>query len=114
MRSKLCGGIGVAVCHSSPSESQGFAGAFTGLIHIEYSRLNKKIRNERPSKEALTEEKSLSACRFFAYVKTRRGWPSSPRMNIGKKVRLKNMNIVQKWASPSFLFIILPDILGIQ
>jgi hypothetical protein len=56
----------------------------------------------------------LRPCRFWAYSKTRRGWPSSPMMNIGKKVRLKKMNIVQKWTRPSFLFIVLPVILGIQ
>ena len=35
-------------------------------------------------------------------------------MNIGKNVRLKKTNIVQKCHRPSFLFIILPVILGSQ
>ena len=35
-------------------------------------------------------------------------------MNIGKKVRLKKMNIIQKWILPSFLLSVLPVIFGSQ
>src|SRR5664280_65291 len=108
MRSKLYGGIGLAVCHSRPRESHGLGGAFSGLMNIDH------IRNAIPRQNAAIDEKSLRPWRFFAYVNTRRGWPKSPMMNIGKNVRLKKTNIVQKWIMPSLRFIILPVILGSQ
>src|SRR5665213_2493591 len=114
IRSKLWTGIGVAVCHSSPSESHGLAGAFWGAMNWDHIRLATKIRNDAPRQNAAIEEKSFKVCRSLAYVKTRRGWPNSPMTNIGKNVRLKKTNIVQKCHSPSFLFIVRPVIFGSQ
>ena len=90
------------------------AGDGVGLMKIDHTKLATNTRNEAPRKNALTDENSLRACRFCWYWKTRRGWPSSPMRNIGKKVRLKKMNIPQKWICPSFLFMVLPVIFGSQ
>src|ERR1035441_2578846 len=103
IRSKLWRGMGVAVCHSSPKESHGFAGDFCGLMICDHIKLAMKMRNEAPRRNALTDEKSFQLCRFLAYVKTLRGCPSRPMMNMGKNVKLKNTNMVQKCHSPSFL-----------
>jgi hypothetical protein len=47
-------------------------------------------------------------------VNTRRGWPSSPTANNGRKVELKKTNIVQKWIFPTRWLSIRPVILGSQ
>jgi hypothetical protein len=89
-------------------------GEGVGLMKIDHTKLAMKMRNEAPRRNALIDAKSLSACRFWAYSNTRRGWPSRPMRNMGKKVMLKKMNIVQKWALPNFLFMVLPVIFGSQ
>ena len=56
----------------------------------------------------------MSGCRFGAYSKTRRGWPTMPTANSGRNVELKKMNIVQKWILPSLWFSLMPIIFGSQ
>ena len=60
-------------------------------------KLITKSRIEPPSRNEEIDAQSLSPVRFVAYSKTRRGWPSMPTANSGRKVELKKMNMVQKW-----------------
>src|ERR1700733_11327975 len=106
--------MGHGVCHSSPFESHGLAGAHCGLMMTVHAKLPMKMRKEAPSKKALTDEKSFQAWRLLAYSNTRRGWPSKPTMNRGKNVMLKKANMVQKWILAHFWFIIRPVSLGVQ
>jgi hypothetical protein len=59
-------------------------------------------------------EMSFKVCRFVAYSNTRRGWPSKPTRNNGKKVQLKKMKKVQKCHLLSLRFSVLPVIFGNQ
>src|SRR5665213_2691263 len=114
IRSKLYGGTGVGVCHSSPRESHGFAGARLGSRKIDHTKFAMKNRNDEPSTNALTEEKAFNPWRRAAYSKTRLGIPSNPTMKSGKNVKLKKTNINQKWICPSRLLSVYPVIFGSQ
>ena len=81
---------------------------------MDQTKLMMKKKKEAPRKKALTDEMSFSGCRFWAYSKTRLGWPSNPTRKSGKNVKLKKMKNVQKCHALNLRFIVLPVILGIQ
>src|ERR1700731_4703011 len=104
----------MGVCHSRPRECQGLGVDGRGSMNIDHTKLTTKMMNEAPRKKALTDAMSLRVWRFWAYSKTRRGWPRSPTRKRGKNVRLKKMNIAQKCHLPSRSLICFPVIFGSQ
>src|SRR5690349_10846303 len=103
MCSKFSGGGGEDTCHSRPRDCHGLPTSLSRQTSVEPPRQNAEI-----------ETQTLSPCRFCAYSNTRRGIPSMPSANNGRKVELKKMNMVQKWILASRSFSLIPIILGSQ
>src|SRR5262252_3262734 len=114
MCSKFSGGGGEDTCHSRPRDRHGFPVSFSRQTSVDMMKLIRKISSDPPRQNAEIETQTLSACRLCAYSNTRRGMPSSPSANSGRKVELKKMNMVQKWILPSVSFSMIPVIFGIQ
>src|SRR5438876_4358742 len=97
IRSKFSTGTGVGTCHSSPRDAQGLTAAGKRANTSDQTRFAMKTSIENPRTKADAETKSFSTWRLGAYVDTRRGMSRKPAANNGKNVRLKKMNISQKW-----------------
>ena len=113
-RLKFSGGGGDESCHSRLRARHGLPTSGSRQNSMDITKLIRKIRIEPPSKNAEIETQSLSVCRLRAYSNTRRGMPSMPSANNGRKVELKKMNMVQKWILPSRSFSLIPVIFGSQ
>src|SRR5262249_49609414 len=111
---KLSGGGGEDVCHSSPREFHGLAGAGSRTITVDQTKLITKIRIETPRKNEEIETQSFSAVRVPAYSTPRRGCPARPTANSGRNVELNAMNISQNCALPSRSSSLIPSIFGSQ
>src|SRR5580698_6649678 len=114
MCSKLPGGGGDGTCHSSPRDCHGLPTSGSRTITVDQMTLTTKRRIDPPRKNEEIDTQSFSVCRFWAYSNTRRGWPAMPTANRGRKVELKEMNIVQNCHLPSRWLSLMPIIFGSQ
>src|ERR1700677_4472648 len=114
MCSKLSGGGGEETCHSRPRDRHGLPTSRYRQNTVDMTKLTRKISSDTPRQNAEIDTQSFSVSRLRAYSNTRRGWPSSPTANSGRKVELNVMNIDQKWIFPSRSFSLMPSILGSQ
>ncbi len=107
-----CGG-GDETCHSSVRACQGLLSAIGPRIHA-LMMLYMKTRNDAPSRnpERLTIMFRLSSDDGKSAI--RRFIPLTPGRCMVKNVRLKPMNIHQKWSFASVSLYIRPVIFGNQ
>src|ERR1700683_1740705 len=108
--SKLSGGGGEAVCHSSPREFHGLPVTRFLTTTVDQTKLITKIRIEKPSTNEEIDTQSFRVVRLRAYSKTRRGWPARPTAKSGRNVELNATNISQNWILPSFSSSEIPSI----
>src|ERR1700751_4184234 len=104
MRAKLWTGTGEGSWNSIERDAHGFAAAGFLTNASDQTRLKRKMSIEIPRQKAAIETQSLRNWSPLGEVTTRRGWPRKPMAKSGANVRLKKMNIVQKWIFPSRSF----------
>src|SRR5712671_7859011 len=113
-RSKLYGGGGDVVAHSSVLPCHGSSPAISPPFQLRTTL----IRNNRTEKAIKKDETVMImlvvAQLALAYVAMRRGIPSSPSVCMIRKVPLNPTKSVQKFHSPSLRLSMWPVIFGNQ
>src|SRR4029077_2775164 len=112
--SKLYGGGGDVVAHSSVFACHGSSPAISPPVQLRMTLIRKMPIEIAIRKEDTVMIMLVVAHAGFAYVAMRRGMPSRPSVCMIRNVPLKPMNRVQKFHSPRFRLSILPVIFGNQ
>src|ERR1700682_1707389 len=113
-RSKLYGGGGDEVAHSSVLPRQGSSPAISPPFQLRTTLIRNSSTEKAMRKDETVMIMFVVAHAGLAYVAMRRGIPSSPSVCMIKKVPLKPMKRVQKFHSPRVRLSILPVIFGNQ